>query len=102
MGGGARPPKGVRIGQGGGCALPFLIPLPLFPLSPSPLEGRGGANPTRSGVLVGSPHGAPPLAGHLLLPSFIYGGRGIPKAQQLFLSRVWFPLPQFTPSVILL
>ena len=37
-----------------GGASPFPSPSPLFPLSPSPLEGRG-ANPTRSGVLVGLP-----------------------------------------------
>ena len=56
----AHPHGLVQIGLGGGGAPLFPSPSPSFPLSPSPLEGKGGPNPTTNRVLVGLPPlGAP-------------------------------------------
>ena len=68
-----------ELDKGRGRGPLFPSPSPSFPLSPSPLEGRG-ANPTRNGVLVGLPPlGAAPLGPASSSPSFIYVGRGHPK-----------------------
>ena len=77
--GGRVPPHGSPNWTRGGGGTPF--PSPSF--SP-PVRKERGANPTRSGVLVGLPPMARPLVASLLLPSFIYGDRGHPKAHQLF------------------
>ena len=71
-----RPPLApIRIGQGEGAAAPlsFLLSTSSFPLL---LLGIGKVGPNLLGVGLPPLGRASPLAGPLLLPSFIYGGRG--------------------------
>ena len=100
MGGGARPPSQSdldRRGEGRPWvegAAPFPSPSP--PLSPFPLsvkrKNRGGANPSRSGVLVGLP---PPLARPWwpASSSLLYiRGQGAPQRQNIVLAVCSAPL----------
>ena len=71
---------GGRNGLGMGASSPFLLLLPLLPLSPPPVEGkRVGPNPTRTGVLVGLPSPWRPLVGRPPPPLLYIRGRGHPK-----------------------
>ena len=80
----ARAPQAQsELDKGWGRGPPFLLPLHLFPLSPSPLEGRG----SRLGlaVLVGLPPlGAPLGLAGLPSPPLYMGAGAPPKAHQLF------------------
>ena len=68
-----------ELDKGRGRGPLFPSPSPSFPLSPSPLEGKGGANPTRNGVLVGLPPMARPPWDGLFLPLLYIRGQGAPQ-----------------------
>ena len=95
MGAGVHPPCPIRIGQGEGAPPPLSFSFSLLYPFPLPVGRKGvGANPTRNGVLVGlPPHGAPPMAGHLLPPP-LYMEAGAPQMHtKISLSCVRCPLP---------
>ena len=74
----------TELDKGRGRGPLFPSPSPSFPLSPSPLEGRG-ANPTRSGVLVGIPPWRTSSWPATSSPYPLYtGAGGTPKAHQDF------------------